>query len=223
MKTRKAHVPMIETNISNESGEDTIRVDPTAILSHPVERGADRRLRIGPDARIRSGSVLYRSSTIGVRLDLGHHVVIREECEIGDDVSIWSNSIVDYGCRIGDRVKIHSNCYVAQFTVLEEDVFLGPGVSIANDLYPGDQESAAVMAGPILRAGVQIGAGVTILPYVEIGQGSLIGSGSVVTRNIPAGMVAYGSPAVPTKAVADLDPISNRVPTQPMNGTRLER
>ena len=122
-------------------------------------------LVLGAGARLRSGTVLYDGTTIGRRLQTGHGVVIREGCEIGDDVSVWSNSVIDYGCRIGDRVKIHCNCYVAQYTELEDDVFLAPGVTIANDLYPGDERSAQLMAGPRIGAGAQIGVNVTILPY----------------------------------------------------------
>ena len=198
---------------------DSLDIDRSAIVGHPAERGAVRPLQLGPGARIRSGSVIYSASTIGAGLNLGHHVVVREECEISDDVSIWSNTVVDYGCRIGRGVKIHSNCYIAQFTVLEDDVFIAPGVSIANDLYPGDQASAAVMRGPIIRAGAQIGAGTTILPYVEIGAGALVGAGSVVTRDVPPGMVVYGSPASVAKPVSDLRPISGRVPGTTTNGS----
>lgn len=186
-------------------------IDDTAILGYSSERGIAARLVLGPEARIRSNSVVYGASTIGARLNLGHNVVIREECEIADDVSIWSNTVVDYGCRIGRRTKIHNNCYIAQFTDIGDDVFIAPGVSIANDLYPGDEESAAHMKGPIIRSGAQIGAGVTILPYVEIGEGALIGAGSIVTRDVPAGMVAYGSPAKERKPVAELQPISERL------------
>ena len=103
---------------------------------------------IGTGARLRSGTVLYDGTTIGRHLETGHGVVIREGCEIGDDVSVWSNSVIDYGCRIGDRVKIHCNCYIAQYTEMEDDVFLAPGVTIANDLYPGDERSSQLMAGP---------------------------------------------------------------------------
>ena len=148
--------------------------------------------------------MLYDGTTIGRRLATGHGVVIREGCEIGDDVSVWSNSVIDYGCRIGDRVKIHCNCYVAQYTELEDDVFLAPGVTIANDLYPGDERSAQLMAGPRIGAGAQIGVNVTILPYVRIGASALIGAGSVVTRDVPAGTVAFGNPAVIRRAVAEL-------------------
>lgn len=190
-------------------------VDDGVIVGYPTRVGgrssSGRSLDLGPGARLRSGTVLYDDSRIGARLETGHSVVIREECQIGDDVSIWSNSVIDYGCRIGDRVKIHTGCYVAQFTVLADDVFLAPGVMIGNDLYPGNEESARLMEGPVIGAGAQIGVNVTILPYVRIGEGALIGAGSVVTRDIPDGMVAYGNPARPTRAVADLPDIAVRV------------
>jgi acetyltransferase-like isoleucine patch superfamily enzyme len=185
--------------------------DEGVIIGYPVSRGAGSPLVLGAGARLRSGTVLYDGTTIGQGLQTGHGVVVREGCVIGDDVSIWSNSIVDYNCRIADRVKIHCNCYVAQYTELEYDVFLAPGVTIANDLYPGDERSAEVMAGPKIGAAAQIGVNVTILPYVRIGAGSLIGAGSVVTRDIPAGVVAFGNPATVRRDVAALPNVDDRV------------
>jgi acetyltransferase-like isoleucine patch superfamily enzyme len=155
--------------------------------------------------------VLYAGSTIGAGFETGHNVIVREENRIGDDVSVWSNTVIDYGCSIGDRVKIHSNCYVAQYTEIEDDVFLAPGVTIANDLFPGNAESARAMAGPLIQAGAQIGVNVTILPYVTIGRGALIGAGSVVTKDVPAGAVAYGNPAVVARTVADLGDVGVRL------------
>jgi acetyltransferase-like isoleucine patch superfamily enzyme len=186
-------------------------IDPSAILGYPSPRSNGQRLLLGADARVRSGSVLYQGSVIGARLQTGHNVVIREECTIGDDVSVWSNSIVDYGCRIGDRVKIHANCYVAQFTEIEDDAFLAPGVTVANDFYPGQQASARVMSGPSIGAGAQIGVNVTILPFVRIGSGCLIGAGAVVVRDIPDRSIAYGNPAKVRGEVDDLTPIETRV------------
>src|SRR3954470_18738611 len=124
-------------------------------LGYAGDRDPNGRLQLGRDARLRSGSVLYLGSRIGDRFATGHSVVIREGCSLGDDVSVWSNSVVDYGCRIGDRVKIHANCYVAQFTEIEDDAFLAPGVTIANDLYPGQAASAELMSGPSIGAGAQ--------------------------------------------------------------------
>jgi acetyltransferase-like isoleucine patch superfamily enzyme len=185
--------------------------DAGVVLGYAPSRADPGALLLGDDARVRSGTVIYSDSEIGARLQTGHNVVVREGTRIGDDVSIWSNSVVDYGCVLGDRVKVHCNCYIAQYTELEDDVFLAPGVTIANDLYPGHPESARAMAGPRIRARAQIGVNVTILPYVTIGTGAIIGAGSVVTRDIPDGMVAYGNPAVATRPVSELGDIERRV------------
>ena len=196
---------------SDAPGPEALAADQGVLVGYPVSRGDAEPLVLGPGARLRSGTVLYDGSAIGLRLQTGHGVVIREGCAVGDDVSVWTNSVIDYGCRIGNRVKIHCNCYVAQHSELEDDVFLAPGVTIANDLYPGNSRSAELMAGPRIGAGAQIGVNVTILPFVRIGAGALIGAGSVVTRDIPAAVVAFGNPAMPRRAVAELPDIDGRV------------
>ena len=167
----------------------------------------------GPWGRgfLRCGTVVYGGCNIGERLETGHNVVIRENCVLGDDVSIWSNSVIDYGTVIGNRVKIHSNCYVAQHTEIGDDAFLAPGVSIANDLYPGQQASRELMSGPFIGAGAQLGVNVTVLPFVRIGEGALIGAGSVVTRDVAPASVAYGNPAKVHGRVEDLAPVGGRV------------
>jgi acetyltransferase-like isoleucine patch superfamily enzyme len=190
---------------------DGLVADDGVTLGYPPSRPGMQRLVLGPGARLRSGTVVYAGSEIGSGFETGHHVVVREGTRIGDHVSVWSNTVVDYGCVIGSRVKIHCNCYIAQFTELEDDVFLAPGVTIANDLFPGRARPANAMAGPLIRAGAQIGVNVTILPYVTIGERAIIGSGSVVTKDIPAGTVAYGNPAVPTRRVDELRDVETRL------------
>ena len=181
---------------------DGCQIDAGAILGYLTGRHIeDFALRLGPDARVRSGTVIYAGSRIGARLETGHNVVIREQNDIGDDLSIWNGSTIDYGCTIGNGVKIHCNVYVAQFTTLEDDVFLAPGVTIANDPHP---ICGLCMRGPTLKRGVRIGVNVTLLPQITIGEGVLIGAGSVVTRDIPAGMLAYGNPARPIRSVDEL-------------------
>lgn len=176
------------------TGTEEVRLDEPG-------RRATPPLLLGTGAVLRSGTVLYAGSAIGERLQTGHHVVIREECRLGDDVQVWSGTVIDYGCVIGDRVKIHSNCYVAQYTTIEDDAFLAPGVCLANDAYPGDGGSAELMLGPSIGAGAQLGINVTVLPFVRIGAGAVVGSGSVVTRDVPSGMLAYGNPARVVRAV----------------------
>ena len=178
------------------------KIDKNTSLGYPASRKIrNRKLTIGGGAVIRTGTVIYEGTTIGEGLTTGHNVVLREENTIGRDFSIWNNSTVDYGCRIGDNVKIHCNCYVAQFSVLEDDVFLAPGVTIANDIHPGCERFRECMRGPLIKRGVKIGVNATILPFVTIGENSLVGSGAVVTRDVPPNTVVYGNPARGKKSV----------------------
>jgi acetyltransferase-like isoleucine patch superfamily enzyme len=174
----------------------------------------------GEDLVMLSGSVIYNGVVLGSHARLGHNAIIREQNLIGDHFSLWSNSIVDYGCRIGNNVKVHCNVYVAQYTVLEDDVFLAPGVSIANDPHPGCAFSSSCMKGPTIRRGAKIGVNVTILPFVTIGEGALIGAGSVVTRDIPDGVVAVGNPARVVRSIETLtcvvDPPLTEHPYSPL-------
>jgi acetyltransferase-like isoleucine patch superfamily enzyme len=171
-------------------------IDVGVVLGYPASRGENvDRVIIGGEARIRSGTVIYGGVTIGSNLQTGHNVVIREENLIGDGVSIWNNSVIDYGCRIGSGVKIHCNCYVAQFTEIEDDAFLAPGVTVANDIHPGCEYSSQCMRGPHVGQAAQIGINVTILPFINIGERCLVGGGSVVTTDLPPYSLAYGNPA----------------------------
>lgn len=180
-------------------------IDDNVRLGYPTGRGIqDRTLSIGGHAQIRSGTVVYEGSTIGTHLTTGHNVVIREENIIGDHFSIWSNSVVDYGCSIGNGVKIHTNCYVPQFTTLEDDVFLAPGVTIANDLHPGCAFSAECMRGPTIKKGAQIGVNVTILPFITIGEKAVIGSGTVVVEDVPPHSVVVGNPGRIVRTIEEL-------------------
>jgi acetyltransferase-like isoleucine patch superfamily enzyme len=213
------------STLTGEDQTELAQIDAGVIIGYPVSRGggtAARPLILGTRARLRSGTTLYDGSVIGSGLQTGHGVVLREDCVIGDDVSLWSNTVVDYGCRIGNRVKIHCNCYVAQFTEIGDDAFLAPGVTTANDLYPGDLRSAAMMGGPKIGSGAQIGVNVTILPHVRIGAGTIVGAGSVVTRDLPPAVVAFGNPATVHRPVADLPEIDERLaPEDSISGFRL--
>jgi acetyltransferase-like isoleucine patch superfamily enzyme len=186
-------------------------IDHDVLIGYPSERGRFPVTTMGVGARLRSGTVIYDGCVIGAGFSTGHHVVVREQNLVGDDVSIWTDSVVDYGCRIGSRVKIHSNCYIAQYTVIDDDAFLAPGVTIANDLYPKVPGSRTFMTGPHIGSGARIGVNVTLLPFVRIGANALIGSGSVVTRDIPDHAVAYGSPARVHGSIDGLVDIIERV------------
>ena len=153
------------------------------------------------------GAIIYAGSTIGDEAIIGHNSIIREGNIIGNNFHLWNNSIIDYGCTICNNVKIHCNVYVAQFTVIEDDVFIAPGVVIANDIHPKCKFSKKCMSGPRIKKGAVIGVNVTINPFVVIGEKAVIGAGSVVTKDIPDKKVAYGNPA---RVVADITDIKCR-------------
>lgn len=191
--------------------EQPCTVDRNVILGYLTGRRISTyQLHIGGGANIRSGTIIYAGSRIGAGLSTGHNVVIREENDIGHDFVIWSNSIVDYGCLIGNNVKIHSNVYIAQFTQIEDDVFLAPGVSIANDLHPLCGLCMQEQAPKILH-GARIGVNATILPGVIIGEYTLIGAGSVVTKDVPDRSVFYGNPAKMAGNIGELSCVDDRI------------
>ncbi len=178
-------------------------IDEEVLLGYPTGRDIPVAPAIlGKNARIRSGTVIYSSVKIGDDFESGHNVVIREENSIGDRVSIWNNAVVDYGCRIGDNVKIHCNGYISQYTVIEDDVFIAPGVITANDLHP---VCTRCMKGPLIKKGVRIGVNATILPRLTIGEYSLIGAGSVVTEDVPSRSVVVGNPGRIVKNIDELE------------------
>ena len=130
----RAFVAQRKSNTRLQLGENAV-IDAWVVLGYPPSSDGDCSsiLIIGPNAHIRHGTVIYAGSCIGCGLETGHNVVIRERNVIGDKFRIWSNSTIDYGCRIGSNVKIHQNVYVAQFTIIENDAFVVPGVFNTED------------------------------------------------------------------------------------------
>ena len=165
--------------------------------------GAPRPIEIGRDARIRGGSTIDDGARIGDGFETGKNVFIGEDTVIGDDCHIGNNTIIEAGCTLGDRVRVQANCYVAAFTTIEDDVAIGPGAGLANDPHPGSEDHAC-MRGPTIERGAQIGMNATILPFVTIGQRSVVGAGSVVTRAVPPELVVAGNPARVIKSVSQV-------------------
>ncbi len=159
---------------------------------------------IGEGATIRSHAVIYAGSQIGRGFHAGHHAMVREHCQIGDDVSVGTSSVVEHHVAIGNRVRIHSGAFVPEFTVLEDDAWVGPNVVFTNALHPECPKVYDCLKGAHVRQGAKIGANVTILPGVEIGREALIGAGSVVVKDVPPRTVVVGNPARVIESVDDL-------------------
>lgn len=158
---------------------------------------------IGDNALIRSGTVIYAGVTIGNNFQTGHNVLIREGNKIGNDVSVGTNSCMEVDNVIKDNVRIQSLCFIEK-AVLEENVFLGPSVSFLDDPHPNIPRGLDCMKGVTVKKNARIGGGVTILPYVVIGENSFVGAGSIVTKNVEKNYVVIGNPARKLKKVSDI-------------------
>lgn len=160
--------------------------------------------RIGSGAHLRSHTVIYAGNRIGKGFQTGNKVNIREMNEIGDNVSVGTLSVIEHHVIIGDGVRIHSQVFVPEYSVLEEDAWLGPNVVLTNAKYPLSPGVKESLHGPLIKKGAKIGANATLLPGLTVGRNALVGAGAVVVRDVPDGAVVAGNPARVIKVIADL-------------------
>jgi acetyltransferase-like isoleucine patch superfamily enzyme len=159
---------------------------------------------IGDNAVIRSHTVIYAGNVIGNNFQTGNHVSVREKNTVGNNVSIGTKSVVDFESKIGNNVRIHSQVFIPEYSVLEDDCWIGPNVVLTNAKYPKSLKSKEFLKGVIIEKDAIVGGNATILSNVKIGTKALIGAGSVVTKNIPSGKIVAGNPAKIIGDVSDL-------------------
>ena len=162
------------------------------------------KTRIGEDCIIRSHTVIYAGNFIGDNFQTGHGVLIRENNAIGNNVRIGTGSDVEYEVRIGDNVLLHSRVFIPEFSIIEDDCFIGPNVVFTNSKYPLSPNAKKNLKGPVLKKGAKVGANSTILPGIVIGENSLIGAGCVVAGDVPPNKVLTGTAARIVKDISEL-------------------
>ena len=124
-------------------------------------------------------------------------------CEIGDETKVGAFVEVQKNARIGKRCKISSHTFICEGVSIEDNVFIGHGVTFINDTYPRAVNSEGALQTEAdwkvettwVKKGASIGSGSTILSNVTIGENAIVGAGSVVTADVPANVIVAGNPA----------------------------
>ena len=124
-------------------------------------------------------------------------------CEVGDETKIGAFVEIQKNASVGKCCKISSHTFICEGVVIEDNVFIGHGVTFINDSYPrattpdGDMQTEAdwKVEPTVIKKGASIGSGTTILANTFIGENAIVGAGSVVTKDVPANSIVAGNPA----------------------------
>lgn len=160
-------------------------------------------LRLAPGVSIGSAAILYAGSVIGEETLVADQAFVRERCTIGRNVIVGRGVAIENDSHIGDYTKIQTGAYITAYVTIEDYCFIAPCVVTTNDNTMGrTQERFKHIRGATIRRGARVGANSTLLPGIDIGSEAFVAAGSLVTRDVPPGMLVMGTPARIIRPVA---------------------
>jgi acetyltransferase-like isoleucine patch superfamily enzyme len=165
------------------------------LASSSSARGEIGSLTLGERATVCQAAIVFAGATIGAGAILGDQSFVRERSSVGADSVIGRGSVVDNDVQVGARVRVQTGVYLTAFTLVEDEVFVGPGALTTNDNTMARHGAETPLDGAILRRACRVGAGAILTPGVEIGEEAYVAAGALVTRDVPAGSVVMGVPA----------------------------
>jgi len=197
--------------------EGTVIGDSCAIEDHAVLGKRPRLSRhssaagdVGPlelatGVSVGTGAIVFAGASVGEGAIVGDQSFVRERSLLGAGTLIGRGSVVDNDVTVGARVRVQSCVYLTAFTVVEDDVFVGPGVVTTNDDTMSRHGPHYPLRGPVLARACRIGGGAVITPGVLVGEEAYVAAGAVVTADVPARAVVMGVPARVVREVPEQD------------------
>lgn len=146
--------------------------------------------KIAPDVKIGEGAKVF-------------DFVNLYGCEIGENSKVGTFVEIQRGAKIGKNCKISSHSFICEGVTIEDNVFVGHNVTFTNDIFPratnpdGSLQTADdwKCVSTLVKKGASIGSSATILCGITIGENSIVGAGSMVTKDVPANCIVAGNPA----------------------------
>ena len=168
-------------------------------------RGEVGRLTLGERVTVCAGAIVFAGASIGEGAILGDQSFVRERSSVGPGSVVGRGSVVDNDVSIGARVRVQTNVYLTAFTVIEDDVFVGPGATTTNDDTMARHGDDYALRGATLRRACRVGGAAVLTPGIEVGEEAFIAAGALVTRDVPVRAVVMGVPARVVREVPDED------------------
>jgi acetyltransferase-like isoleucine patch superfamily enzyme len=162
-------------------------------------------LVIEDGAQIGAQAIVFAGAHIGTGAIVGDQAYVRERSRVGAGSVVGRATAVDNDVIIGTGVRLQSNVYVTAFSLLEDDVFVGPCAMTTNDDTMGRLRPGEAMRGATLRRACRVGGGAVLVPGVEVGEEAFVAAGAVVTNDVAPRALVMGVPARAVRRVADDD------------------
>jgi acetyltransferase-like isoleucine patch superfamily enzyme len=162
-------------------------------------------LEVGDGAVVCCGAIVFAGARLGAGAIVGDQAFVRERAVLGAGTVVGRGTAIDNDVRVGDRVRIQTDVYITANSVIEDDVFVGPGVLTTNDSTMARHDADHPVVGCTLRRACRVGGAAVLVPGVVVGEEAFVAAGAVVTRDVPPRGVVMGVPARVLRQVPDED------------------